>query len=296
PRVPGALCPMVRESELLIPGGLCPMTKACGPSAFTCGSGECAPRGWLCDGEADCRDGSDELGCAGGCEPGHFPCTRGTDCVPYGNLCDGVPQCHDRSDESEDRCGSTAIPPCPGHFACDGGLCLNVSRVCDGAADCPQGEDELLCGEGRGLWAVVCFLPAGIWVQEPPTLLWCHHYPLPGSVLPWCYRCAMAFRTAVPVGRTSEIAASGGHGGCGAPAPTPVALACSAAHGAATSAILVCCTGAEGRLRSSGSASASPAPVSPVLSAMGGWHQGGGGPGGSRPGGALGCLGVWGSL
>ncbi|KAM4684567.1 LOW QUALITY PROTEIN: SCO-spondin-like [Amazona ochrocephala] len=123
-----------------------PAAPACGPSAFTCGSGECAPRGWLCDGEADCRDGSDELGCAGGCEPGHFPCTHGTDCVPYGNLCDGVPQCHDRSDESEDRCGSTAIPPCPGHFACNGGLCLNVSRVCDGAADCPQGEDELLCG------------------------------------------------------------------------------------------------------------------------------------------------------
>ncbi|KAM9572871.1 SCO-spondin-like [Guaruba guarouba] len=119
---------------------------ACGPSAFTCGSGECAPRGWLCDGEADCHDGSDELGCAGGCEPGHFPCAHGTDCVPYGHLCDGVPQCHDRSDESEDRCGSTAIPPCPGHFTCDGGLCLNVSRVCDGAADCPQGEDELLCG------------------------------------------------------------------------------------------------------------------------------------------------------
>ncbi|XP_049654923.1 SCO-spondin-like [Accipiter gentilis] len=118
---------------------------ACGPYAFACGSGECTPRGWLCDGEADCRDGSDELGCAGGCEPGHFPCAHGTDCVPYGHLCDGVPHCHDRSDESTDRCGSTAIPPCLGHFACDNGLCLNTSRVCDGATDCPQGEDELAC-------------------------------------------------------------------------------------------------------------------------------------------------------
>ncbi|XP_065689130.1 SCO-spondin-like [Patagioenas fasciata] len=118
---------------------------ACGPYAFTCGSGECAPRGWLCDGEADCRDGSDELGCAGGCEPGHFPCAHGTGCVPYGHLCDGVPHCHDRSDESTDHCGSTAIPPCPGHFACDDGVCLNMSRVCDGATDCPQGEDELAC-------------------------------------------------------------------------------------------------------------------------------------------------------
>lgn len=100
--------------------------------------------------------------------------------------------------------------------------------------------------------------------------------PLPGSALPWCYRCAMAFRTAVPVGRMNGIAASGGHGGHGAPAPTPVAPACSAAHGAATSSVLVCCTGAAGRLPSSSSASASPAPVSPVLSAIRGWHRGGG--------------------
>lgn len=47
--------------------------------------------------------------------------------------------------------GSTQIPPCPGHFVCNNRVCVNATRVCDGALDCPQGEDELACGEG-GLW------------------------------------------------------------------------------------------------------------------------------------------------
>ncbi|CAM2104988.1 unnamed protein product [Caretta caretta] len=117
----------------------------CGRYEFRCGSGECTPRGWVCDDEADCLDGSDELVCNRTCGLDQHTCAVSAECIPYGQLCDGIPQCRDRSDESTDNCGSTEIPPCPGLFVCNNRMCVNVSRVCDGLQDCPQSEDELAC-------------------------------------------------------------------------------------------------------------------------------------------------------
>lgn len=86
----------------------------CGPFEFPCGSGECAPRGWRCDGEEDCADGSDERGCGWPCAPHHLPCASGPRCVAPAQLCDGVPQCPDGSDEGPDACGERSPPrPAP---------------------------------------------------------------------------------------------------------------------------------------------------------------------------------------
>ncbi|XP_053571495.1 SCO-spondin-like [Bombina bombina] len=117
----------------------------CGRYEFLCGSGECRPLGWLCDNEVDCMDGSDEQHCNRTCDLDQFKCTLTGECVGYGQLCDGIPHCRDQSDESTDNCGSTQIPPCPGHFICTNRMCVNISVVCDGAPDCPQGEDEASC-------------------------------------------------------------------------------------------------------------------------------------------------------
>ncbi|KAJ8278768.1 hypothetical protein COCON_G00058340 [Conger conger] len=120
-------------------------SSGCGRYEFGCASGQCVPQAWRCDGETDCTDGSDEQRCERVCGPGQFPCGSQDQCVEHQQLCDGTPHCRDATDESVDNCGSSQIPPCPGSFKCDNRTCVNMSRVCNGVADCPQGEDELLC-------------------------------------------------------------------------------------------------------------------------------------------------------
>jgi hypothetical protein len=58
-------------------------TATCGPQQFKCNIGQCIPEEWVCDGQSDCADGSDERKC--GKLPsvmqvglGEFMCTTST--------------------------------------------------------------------------------------------------------------------------------------------------------------------------------------------------------------------------
>ncbi|XP_063897463.1 prolow-density lipoprotein receptor-related protein 1-like [Helicoverpa armigera] len=82
----------------------------CGGAQFTCGSGECVPLAWRCDGRADCGDASDERGpCRHGnasCSAEQFACGAWPVCVPRGARCDGAADCPRGEDEAGCECAA----------------------------------------------------------------------------------------------------------------------------------------------------------------------------------------------
>lgn len=132
----------------------------------------CIHRQWICDGSQECDDGSDEASCGTvGCAADEFTCDNER-CIPSSQRCNGVDNCNDGSDERScpsptptvsttstqpSRSAAPTLRPTnatqtpssceAGYFFCSSSAtCITKNKVCDGNADCSNGEDEENCG------------------------------------------------------------------------------------------------------------------------------------------------------
>jgi hypothetical protein len=102
-----SLCVMASECfsvrELYCQGDLAEDFKDCVLSCyakpenqFVCFDGSMIiPSDWICDGEVDCSDNSDEVNCT----PDLFECSDGINKIPWTQVCDNIDNCPEHSDE-----------------------------------------------------------------------------------------------------------------------------------------------------------------------------------------------------
>ncbi|XP_031762630.1 basement membrane-specific heparan sulfate proteoglycan core protein isoform X7 [Xenopus tropicalis] len=122
-------------------------TRQCRRDEARCPNGQCIPRDYLCDGEKDCKDGSDEMHCGtpSPCEPNEFKCKNGR-CALKLWRCDGDNDCGDGSDELNCPTKGPSDTCAPDQFVCvQARTCIPASYQCDDEADCPDRSDEVGC-------------------------------------------------------------------------------------------------------------------------------------------------------
>ncbi|XP_029911416.1 basement membrane-specific heparan sulfate proteoglycan core protein isoform X2 [Myripristis murdjan] len=141
PTSPTTTTPIKKPPRPPAPPGPCRADQA------TCQSGECIPRDYLCDGERDCSDGSDEFRCGtpSPCEPNEFKCKNGR-CALKLWRCDGDNDCEDNSDETDCPTKGPGDTCAPEQFVClSDRTCIPASYQCDEEPDCPDRSDEYGC-------------------------------------------------------------------------------------------------------------------------------------------------------
>ena len=80
------------------------------------------------------------------CASTEFQCLNKNYCVHHSWVCDGDPDCPDGSDEAEEQCG-TKVSCRSDQFACENGECIPGHLQCSGAEECSDGSDERNCRE-----------------------------------------------------------------------------------------------------------------------------------------------------
>ncbi|XP_072847960.2 uncharacterized protein LOC110070575 isoform X1 [Pogona vitticeps] len=109
------------------------------PNAWQCNDGKCIDVTWLCDGISDCMDGSDEKNCA--CARKKLPCQGTNQCINPWEWCDQHKDCEDGSDEA-----NCPLNNClPGQWQCKNKICIMEDWKCNGIDDCGDNSDEEIC-------------------------------------------------------------------------------------------------------------------------------------------------------
>ncbi|RVE41824.1 hypothetical protein evm_013527 [Chilo suppressalis] len=150
------------------PRHLAPDGRACGPPSarggaggaavtappspclqghFHCGKGRCIDSLYVCDGDTDCPDGSDEDSSPDGpcanvtCDTEHFMQCDKHRCIPKSWVCDGTKDCTDGWDESRAACARAQCGA--DQFACARSKrCVPAAWRCDRATDCGPDDDS----------------------------------------------------------------------------------------------------------------------------------------------------------